>query len=73
MLVFEYVIFVSRIADVNQVVRNLFSIYRIIGQVLSGPDIHRTVDLSGIGADDLRVQLGGECSGKCCFAGCCRS
>ena len=40
MLVFEYVIFISRIADVDQVVRNRFSIYCIVGQVLSCPDIH---------------------------------
>ena len=72
MLVFEYIIFISRIADVDQVVRNRFPIYRIVGQVLSGPDIHRTVDLSGVGADDLRVQPGGERCGKCRFAGCCR-
>ena len=40
MLVFEYVIFISRIADVDQVVRNRFSIYCIVGQVLSSPDIN---------------------------------
>ena len=40
MLVFEYVIFISRIADIDQMVRNRFSIYCIVGQVLSCPDIH---------------------------------
>ena len=55
-LVFEYIIFITRIADVYQMVRNFFPTYHIVCQILPGPDVHGTVDLPGVPADNLRVQ-----------------
>ena len=64
MLILKYVIFIAGLADIDQVIGDLFSIHVVIGQILTRPDIHRTIDLPGISADDLRIQLGGESGGE---------
>ena len=64
MLILKYVIFIAGLADIDQVIGDLFSIHVVISQILTRPDIHRTIDLPGISADDLRIQLGGESGGE---------
>ena len=64
MLILKYVIFIAGLADIDQVIGDLFSIHVVIGQILTRPDIHGTIDLPGVSADDLRIQLGGESGGE---------
>ena len=45
MLVFENIVFVARIMNIDQVIGDILAIDNIIRQVLTSTNVHRTVNL----------------------------
>ena len=52
-LVFVEVVFISRFTNVYEMIGYLVSVYRILFQVFSRPDIHSPIYLPGVGTDDF--------------------
>ena len=59
-----------RFNDIQQMAWDAIRTVAIFGQVLSRADIHATIDLPRVRADDFAVELSGEMDGEFCLAGC---
>ena len=55
MLVAEYVVFLSGLTDIYQMVWDHLPVDEVVGKVFSCTNIHRAIDLTGITADDFRI------------------
>ena len=69
-LIAEDIVSRARFAKIDQMIRNVFLSDRIVLRIFAGPDVHSTVNLARIGADDFSIQIRGQCCGKACFAAC---
>ena len=69
MLILKHIVFIARIADINQMIGNRLPIHDIIRQVFSRSNIHPSVKLPGIGTDDLRIQSSSQGSRQSRLAG----
>ena len=63
----------ARLAYIYKMIRNLLAVNNIVGKVLTRTDIHATVYLTAVGADNLSVEFGSKFGSQGCFSRCGRS
>ena len=69
LLILKDVVFCSRFDDVDEVVRNVFPVHHIFLQVFSCSEVHSSIDLPAVCADDFRVKFFGESDSHSGFSG----
>ena len=70
-LVLIQVIFRPSLSNIYQVIRYLFAVNHVVGQVFARTDIHITVHLSRVGTDNFApYPIGQSCSKRCFSTGC---
>ena len=64
MLVTEYIVLFTRLADIDQMIGHKMTVDMVVGEIFPCPDIHAPIDLTRVGADDLRLQTVCQQRGK---------
>ena len=72
-LILKNIILVSGRHDIYKMIRNLLAVNNIVGKVLTRTDIHATVYLTAVGADNLSVKFCSKFGSQGCFSRCGRS
>ena len=72
-LIAKQVVLFAGIADIDQMTEHVMTVHSIVCEVFSGADVHATIDLTTVRADNLGVHLVGQSGGKGGLPTCRRS
>ena len=73
MLILEEVVFAAGFSDVYQMIRNQSAVDVLVSKVFACADVHASIYLSGVGADDFSSDSLSYCCGELCLTAGCRS
>ena len=63
-LILEDVVLLAWLHDVNEMIRHLSAMDGVVGKIFACTNIHCLIHLTGVGANDLSVYIGGKCGGE---------